>query len=154
MQHRKWIISMLKFLIDNTFVVFGGTFVNKSSVSLWDQAVPLSLPIFSYTPILLWCRVYTNFSKTNKIQKLKHIIAFFQILILLNGFYKYAPKELEIKETTETAPSTSFLDIFLKSDTNWSTRLYDKREDFYFAIRKLILKCQPLPCMKLTFHNS
>ena len=64
-----------------------------------------------------------NFSKTNKIQKLKHIIAFFQILILLNGFHKYAPKELEIKETTETAPSTSCLDIFLKSDTNWSTRL-------------------------------
>ena len=95
-----------------------------------------------------------NFSKTNKIQKLKHIIAFFQILILLNGFHKYAPKELEIKETTETAPSTSCLDIFLKSDTNWSTRLYDKREDFYFAIRKLILKCQPLSCMKLTFHNS
>jgi hypothetical protein len=95
-----------------------------------------------------------NFSKTNKIQKLKHLIAFFQILILLNGFHKYAPKELEIKETTETAPSTSFLDIFLKSDTNWSTRLYDKREDFYFAIRKLILKCQPLSCMKLTFHNS
>ena len=95
-----------------------------------------------------------NFSKTNKIQKLKHIIVFFQILILLNRFHKYAPKELEIKETTETAPSTSFLDIFLKSDTNWSTRLYDKREDFYFAIRKLILKCQPLSCMKLTFHNS
>ena len=95
-----------------------------------------------------------NFSKTNKIQKLKHLIAFFQILILLNGFHKYAPKELEIKKTTETAPSTSFLDIFLKSDTNWSTRLYDKREDFYFAIRKLILKCQPLSCMKLTFHNS
>ena len=92
-----------------------------------------------------------NFSKTNKIQKLKHIIAFFQILILLNGFHKYAPKELEIKETTETAPSTSFLDIFLKSDTNWSTRLYDKREDFYFAIRKLILNANHYRVWSLHF---
>ena len=44
-------------------------------------------------------------------------------------------KELEIKETTETAFSSSFLDIQIWPCTNgqFSTRLYDKRDDFNFA---------------------
>ena len=46
------------------------------------------------------------------------------------------PPELEIKETTESDSSASYLDIFLKYDTNGhlSTRLYDKRDDFNFSI--------------------
>ena len=46
------------------------------------------------------------------------------------------PPELEIKETTETASSASYLDILLEFDSNGhlSTRLYDKRDDFNFSI--------------------
>ena len=46
------------------------------------------------------------------------------------------PPELEIKETTESAASASYLDIFLEFDSNGhlSTRLYDKRYDFDFTI--------------------
>ena len=46
------------------------------------------------------------------------------------------PPELEIKETTETASSASYLDIYLEFDSNGhlSTRLYDKRDDFNFTI--------------------
>ena len=42
----------------------------------------------------------------------------------------------EINETTETTSSALLLDIYLKFDTNGqlSTRLYDKRDDFNFAI--------------------
>ena len=42
----------------------------------------------------------------------------------------------EIKEGTETASSTSFLEIYLKFDTNGQLyiRLYDKRDDFNFSI--------------------
>ena len=41
-----------------------------------------------------------------------------------------------MKETTETPGSASFLDIYLKFETNGqlSTWLYDKREDFNFVI--------------------
>ena len=47
----------------------------------------------------------------------------------------YLP-ELEIKETTESSSSASYLDIFLEFDPNGhlSTRLYDKRDDFNFTI--------------------
>ena len=46
------------------------------------------------------------------------------------------PPELEIKETTDTASSASFLDLYLEFDTNGqlSTRIYDKRDDFKFEI--------------------
>ena len=66
---------------------------------------------------------------------------FCQLIIpnLLNGFHYYTPKKLDIKETTETDSSSSFLDINLKFDTNGhlSTKLYDKRDDFNIVIPHL-----------------
>jgi hypothetical protein len=42
------------------------------------------------------------------------------------------PPELEIKETTDTASSASFLDLYLEFDDSGqiSTKIYDKRDDF------------------------
>jgi hypothetical protein len=44
--------------------------------------------------------------------------------------------ELEVKETTYTASSASFLDLYLKFDDSGqlSTKIYDKRDDFNFKI--------------------
>jgi hypothetical protein len=46
------------------------------------------------------------------------------------------PSELEIKDTTESSTSASYLDGLLKLDTNdkITTQLYDKRDDFNFSI--------------------
>ena len=45
------------------------------------------------------------------------------------------PRELEIKETTETTSSASYLDCYLCLDNGkLVTRLYDKRDDFNFPI--------------------
>ena len=45
------------------------------------------------------------------------------------------PSELEIKETTESATSASYLDCFLYMDNGkLNTRLYDKRDYFNFPI--------------------
>ena len=45
------------------------------------------------------------------------------------------PRELEIKETTETAASSSYLDCYLNIDNGkLTTWLYDKRDDFNFPI--------------------
>ena len=42
----------------------------------------------------------------------------------------------EIKETTDTASSALFLDLYLEFDlhSHLSTRIYDKRDDFNFEI--------------------
>ena len=46
------------------------------------------------------------------------------------------PPELEVKETTDTASSASFLDLYLEFDDSGqlSTKIYDKRDDFNFKI--------------------
>ena len=46
------------------------------------------------------------------------------------------PPELEIKETTDTDHSVSFLDLYLEFDNSGhlSTKIYDKRDDFNFDI--------------------
>jgi hypothetical protein len=46
------------------------------------------------------------------------------------------PPELEAKETTDTASSASFLDLYLEFDDSGqlSTKIYDKRDDFNFEI--------------------
>ena len=46
------------------------------------------------------------------------------------------PPELEIKETSDTASSASFLDLYLEFDDSGqiSTKIYDKRDDFNFKI--------------------
>jgi hypothetical protein len=44
--------------------------------------------------------------------------------------------ELEIKDTTDSSTSASYLDVLLKLDTNSkiTTQLYDKQDDFNFSI--------------------
>ena len=57
-----------------------------------------------------------------------------------HNFHNYVqliyPDELEIKDTTEFDKSVSYLDILLKIDSigRLTFSLYDKRDDFDFAI--------------------
>ena len=50
------------------------------------------------------------------------------ILDLQNFFYLIYPPELEVRETTDTASSASFLDLYLEFDGSGqlSTKIYDK----------------------------
>ena len=58
----------------------------------------------------------------------------------------YAP-ELEVKETTDTASSASFLDLYLEFDDSGqlSTKIYDKRDDFNFKIINFPNMCSDIP---------
>jgi hypothetical protein len=58
----------------------------------------------------------------------------------------YSP-ELEVKETTDTALSASFLDLYLEFDDNGqiSTKIYDKRDDFNFKIINIPNMCSNMP---------
>ena len=54
------------------------------------------------------------------------------------------PPELEIKDTTESNTSASYLDLLLSigRDSQFHTFLYDKRDDFNFHITNfLFLRC-------------
>ena len=59
------------------------------------------------------------------------------------------PSELQIKDTTESSTSASYLDVLLNIDSGGklTTQLYDKRDDFSFAIVNFPYTCSntPLP---------
>jgi hypothetical protein len=58
----------------------------------------------------------------------------------------YLP-ELEVKEITDTALSASFSDLYLQFDDSGqlSTKICDKRDDFYFKIINFPNMCSNIP---------
>jgi hypothetical protein len=68
-----------------------------------------------------------------------------------HNFHNYVhliyPDELEIKDATEYDRSASYLDILLNIASNGrlTTSLYDKRDDFVFAIANLPFLCSNIP---------
>jgi hypothetical protein len=71
--------------------------------------------------------------------------------IINHNFHNYVhliyPDELEIKDTTESDKSASYLNILLNIDSSGrlTTSLYDKRDDFDFAIVNFPFLCSNIP---------
>ena len=71
-----------------------------------------------------------------------HTFRYIDDILFINNynFHNYVhliyPDELHIKDITESDKSGSYLDILLNIDSSGrlTTSLYDKRDDFYFAI--------------------
>ena len=57
------------------------------------------------------------------------------------------PIELEIKDTTDTDRSASYLDLHLEIDSEGRlrTKLYDKNDDFNFHVVNFTLICSNIP---------
>ena len=57
------------------------------------------------------------------------------------------PAELEIKDTTDSILSASYLDIMLEidKDQHLTTKIYDKRDDFDFSIVNFPFLCSNIP---------
>ena len=68
-----------------------------------------------------------------------------------HNFHNYVhliyPDELDIKDTTESDKSASYRGILLNIDSNGrlTTSLYDKRDDFNFAIVNFPFLCSNIP---------
>ena len=129
---------MLEYLIDNIFVELGGwIFQQTIGIPMDTNCAPLLADLF-YT------RMTRSLSKQarNPCTTIQFHLQIYidDVLSLKNtNFAEYLkfiyPCELEIKETMETAASSSFLDCYLYTDNGkLTTRLYDKRDDFNFPI--------------------
>ena len=135
---------MLDFLIDNIFVEFGGLIFQQTiGIPMGTNCAPLLADLFlhSYEAEFIQSLL--------KDKKKKHLAKFFNFtfryiddVLSLNNphFSEYLhliyPSQLEIKDTTETRRSASYLDLFLEIDKDGrlKTRIYDKRDDFNFPI--------------------
>jgi hypothetical protein len=64
--------------------------------------------------------------------------------------------ELAIKETTDTASSASYLDLYLEIDDSGqlSTKIYDKRDDFNFKVINFPNMCRNIPASPAWYKSK
>ena len=126
------IIKMLEFLVDNIFVVFAGkVFQQTVGIPMGTNCAPLLADIFLYS----------------------YEADFIQSLLSINNpeFENYLgqmyPAELEIKDTTESTTSASYLDLLLSigRDGQLHTSIYDKRDDVNFHITNFPFLSRNIP---------
>ena len=80
-----------------------------------------------------------SFSKINLTSAILYV-SYCVIIIAINTV-------LSVDETTDTASSASFLDLYLEFDDSGqlSTKIYDKRDDFNFKIINFPNMCSNIP---------
>jgi hypothetical protein len=117
---------MLEFLIDNTLAIFAGrVFQQTVGIPIVANCAPLLADLLFYS-----CEAdfIQGFLKKNE----KKLVRSF------NFVDRIYPIELEIKDTTDTDISASYLDLHFEIDSGGRlrTKHYDKRDDFNFPILK------------------
>ena len=135
------IINMLEFLVDNIFVVFGEKVFQQHSNG--HKLYPSPSRHISF---LIRSGIHTVFALNWKekilASQFNFTYRYIDDVLSINNpdFENYLgemyPAELEIKDTTESNTSASYLDLLLsiESDGQLHTSLYDKRDDFNFRI--------------------
>ena len=105
------------------------------------NCVPLTVDLFLYSYEAEFVQSLLNAGKKHLAQQFNFTYRYIDDVLSLkhSKFAEYLefiyPCELEIKETTETATSSSYLDCYLYIDNGkLATRLFDKRDDFNFPI--------------------
>ena len=115
------VISMLEFLIDNTFVSFGGTlFQQVVGIPMGTNCAPLLADLFLYSYESEFLQKLVKY-KIHEARAFNFTYRYIDDVLSINNsrFTELLPliypPELEVKETTDTASSASFLTSILKS---------------------------------------
>ena len=146
--------KMLEFLIDNIYVVVGGQVFQQSvGIPMGTNCAPLLADLFLYSYEAEFIQKLLHEKKKSLAVAFNSTFRYIDDVLSINNdhFHSYVdsiyPNELEIKDTTECSTSASYLDVLLKLDTNGklTTQLYDKRDDFNFAIVNFPYLCSNIP---------
>ena len=137
------IVRMLDFLIDNIFVEFGGlAFQQTIGIPMGTNCAPLLADLFLYSYEAEFIQGLMQKKQKKLAQSFNFSFRYIDDVLSLNNphFKDYLhliyPSELEIKDTTDTNRSASYLDLLLFIDDGGrlKSNLYDKRDDFDFKI--------------------
>ena len=137
------IIKMLEFLVDNIFVVFAGkVFQQIVGIPMGTNCAPLLADIFLYSYEAEFIQSLLSAGKKRLASQFNFTYRYIDDVLSINNpdFENYLgqmyPPELEIKDTTESNTSASYLDLLLSigRDGQLRTSFYDKRDDFNFHI--------------------
>ena len=141
------------FSIDNIFVQRGGlVFQQTVSIPLETNCAPLFDDHF-FILIISWSdqKEGTSFNFSFSLNLIS--VPLYRWLIINPSFgdliHRIFPKEQEIKNTTDTVKSASYLDVHLEIDGlgKLLTKVCDKRDDFSFrSVNKIDMEC--------SCHNS
>ena len=134
---------MLEFLIDNIFVFFGGrVFQQTVGIPMGTNCTPLlaDLLLYSYEADFIQWLLKKNEKKLTR--SFNFTFRYIDDALSLNNSRfgdfvdRIYPIELEIRDTTDTDRSASYLDLHLEidSDGRLRTKLYDKRDDSIFQM--------------------
>jgi hypothetical protein len=164
MQSEADIKGMLGFLVDNIYVVFGDkVFQQFVGIPMDTNCAPLLVDLFLYSyeaefvQKLLQDNTQTKKQTNKQTKKLamsfNHTFRYIDDVLSTNNHYFHSYvhliylDELKIKDATESDKSSSYLDILLNIDSNGrlTTSLYDKRNDFDFAIVNFPFLCSNIP---------
>ena len=137
------IIKMLEFLSDNIFVVFAGkVFQQTVGIPMGTNRAPLLADIFLYSYEADFIQSFLSTGKKHLASRFNLTYGYIDDVLSINNpeFENYLgqmyPAELEIKDTTESTTSASYLDLLLSigRDGQLHTFIYEKRDDFNFHI--------------------
>ena len=137
------IIKMLEFLVDNIFVVFAGkVFQQTAGIPMGTNCAHLLADIFLYSYEADFIQSLLSTGKKQLASRFNLTYRYIDDVLSINNpkFENYLgqmyPAELEIKDTTESTTSASYLDLLLSigRDGQLHTSIYDKRDDFNFHI--------------------
>jgi hypothetical protein len=148
-----WLTTYLLWLVD--------VFFNRQSAYLWVQtAVLADLFLYSYEADFIQGLLKKNEKKLTRSFNFT-FRCIDDVLSLSNSSFgdfvdRIHPIELEIKDTTDTDRSASYLDLHLKFDSEGRlrTKLYDKRDDFNFPIVNFPFICSNIPAAPAYEYTS
>jgi hypothetical protein len=148
------IFNMLEFLIDNIFIKFGGrVFQQTVGIPMCTNCAPLLADLFLYSYEAYFIQ---GLLKTNEMKLARSFNStscyIDDVLSLHNSRFgdfvdRIYPIGLEIKNTTDTDRSASYLDLHLEidSEVRLRTKLYDKIDDFNLPIVNFPFICSNIP---------
>ena len=137
------IIKMLEFLVDNIFVVFAGkVFQQILGILMGPNSTPLLADIFLYSYEAEFIQTLLSTGRKQLASRFNFTYRYIDDVLYINNqeFENYLgqmyPVELEIKDTTESNTSSSYLDLLLSigREGQLHTSIYDKGDDFNFHI--------------------
>ena len=145
---------MLEFLVDNIFVVFAGkVFQQTVGNSMGTNCAPLLANIFLYSYEADFIQSMLSAGKKHLASRFNFTYRYIDDILSINNpeFENYLgqiyPADLEIKDTTESTTSASYLDLLLSigRDGQLHTSIYDKRYDFNFHITNIPFLSSNIP---------
>ena len=145
---------MLEFLIDNIFIMFGGrVFQQTVGIPMGTNYVPLLADLFLYSYEADFIHVLLKKNEKKLARSFNFTFHYIDNVVSLNNSRfgdiadRIYPIELEIKDTTDTDTSASYLDLHLEIDSEGRlrTKLYDKRDYFNFSIVNFPFICSNIP---------